>query len=281
MSNADSVIYNIDNLIDYATCPYKYRFRVSEPSKNNKYINTDNRDRIGSILRSIYIHHLVQKGLGNNLTLRALNVAFSKALVKEKLIGVQGFQVNNISSISHETANNSVIINPTELISYLESIRNFYALIDVYEKNHFHIVAVEYPIERKFIDRNETSFSIRSNQDVILYNESSGNKILLCISFDHKFSNNFGTTLKACLNYVQIKRELTGENVNVNNIILDPFSLKQTEVKLDQDHRLNYPRILKSLVESIQNKVYYPRVSNGACEHCVYQNKCIWSFKKK
>lgn len=226
------------------------------------YTNNDTRYCISSSLISVYLHYFQQKGLGNNLTLRALNTSFSKKLVDLELISPNSIATNKV--------------NASDLISYLDSISKFF---DYASRPFPELVATNFPIERVF-KIESGNCKINSLQDLIFYDHSKNIvKFVTFVDSSQYTDNLFGSTLKSCFNFVQLKRDLLGEDTIIKHYILDVFSIKETEVILDQSHRLNYPRVLKSIVTSIENKVFYPRASHSACASCEFKNKCNWSFE--
>jgi CRISPR/Cas system-associated exonuclease Cas4 (RecB family) len=149
---------------------------------------------------------------------------------------------------------------------------------DVYDKSDREIIATKYPIERSI-----RGFVVKDSVDVIVLKSNGPKKpktlelYQLTTQLSKDTTVTFFDTLKALLSISMIRRDFSLD-IPVKCIVLNTLNLQKKEITLEKKHRVNYPRIISSIVKSIENDVFYPRESKETCANCIFKNKCIWSI---
>lgn len=251
MSNVDSVIYDLDDLIMFSICPFKYLFK-SKGKINSRFI-LDEKYLIDCALKDTFLYYVTTLSFKKDLTYRQLVSYMSKRLVAYTLIG-----------------EDPLPIKPEELTRAIDLVSRFQDIV------MGELVAVNFPIERVYIN----SYTVRSAADMILYSKISNTLEIVFIEHPDFIAHNlFGLQLKACFVSGLIRRDLAGSGMNIVCNILNMRTHKRTEIELNKDHKINYNRFIKSIIKSIEAKAFYPRPSFGACSTCTARSGCDWKVK--
>lgn len=250
--------YDLDDVILYSICPFKKLFKVSD--KRPYYIDSsDEKNIIYYALKKTYCEYtsfISMKTLGNITSNKGLPAIFTR----------------NLKVVRPSFGNKDFITEP-DLIKKI--FDGFVAYPKFIQDPSRELIAVNFPIEGNVFGSNVTS-----SVDIILYNKGTNTaEIYFFGNANQTDANMFGIKLKAAFCLSKVKRELATESMSIVCNILDVFSMKLTEIKLDQSNRFNYNRLIRSLIAGIDSKSYYPRPSFGACSTCLYRDKCNWEVK--
>jgi CRISPR/Cas system-associated exonuclease Cas4 (RecB family) len=86
----------------------------------------------------------------------------------------------------------------------------------------------------------------------------------------------FGFLLKANYGYSVVLRELISSSIQVRCTVLNVLTNKRIEISFKEEQRFNYQRLISNLAKGIENEIFYPRPSFGACETCTFKQTCSW-----
>jgi len=147
---------------------------------------------------------------------------------------------------------------------------------NIFAKNS-DIVAVNFPIERTI-----RGYTITDNIDLILQH-TKPEPYLQLIYFDTSINKNtnksFDTSLRACVGYSAVHRDLVSYSTDVRVTKLHLLSGKASGLVLSRDYKVNYPRIISNLCKQMESRNTYPRPSAIFCKNCVFNNNCHWAIK--
>lgn len=138
------------------------------------------------------------------------------------------------------------------------------------------LVAVNYPLERTI-----RGITVQDEVDLIFLRhppskESYVEMIYLDTSLRMPNEADFGFLLKANYGYSVVQRELIGSSIQVRCTILNVLTNKRIEISFKEEQRFNYQRLISNLSKGIENEIFYPRPSFGACDTCTFKQTCSW-----
>lgn len=245
--------YNLSDLILYATCPYKYRYKVE--SKSGTSIYADDSFIVASALKESYLWYFQRLGLNSPIKPLELTRHFSKKCLDYKR-----------ASFS-DTSN--IVLDAKLLIQAHDLVLNADKILGPKDE----LVAVSYPVERTFKES-----LIKDTVDLIVLRRPKNEPPYVNVMFINikgELPNDFNLLLRAHFGYSVVLRELA-KDLKVVCTVLDVLSNKTSVISLKPNERVAYVRIINSLILGIRSKVYYPRPSNGACETCTFRSVCAW-----
>ncbi len=252
--------YDLKDLCIYSTCSLKYHYKsINKPALPG---GADERYIINIALKESYIRYFQHKGLSKPIAIGKLMAFFSSRVLHYKSIWTsnQSFKIDDTKALIDA---HSLIVN----------IENF---INPYDE----LVAVSFPVERVI-----GGSMITDEIDMIVFRHPPKKESYIeIVYFDINSLQDkpdFTMLLRANLGTSIVTRELMGEALKIRPVVYHIQSGKSLELQLQHEQRLNYQRLIKNLIKGIDNKIYYPRPSYGACEHCNYFNICSWKINEK
>ena len=252
-------MYNINDLIFYATCSYKYKFKLSSTKVLSS--NADDKTIITTALRDTYIHYFQNIGIGIKLNSNNLTQFFSRKCVEYK---------------KSSTGITALLIRDTRALIDAHAI-----LIKLgnYLKENDELVAVKYPIERSI-----RSYTITDEIDLLILRRPEGQPVFLeAVYFDvspePEPAKHFGPMIRAAFARSALIRELAGIHTTVVSTQWHIISNKVSNIFLSQDDRYSYARLLTSIIKGIEAESFYPRPSYGVCDTCAFNAICSWKIK--
>lgn len=250
--------YELTDLILYAECPLKVKFKLNKKLKLPEY--ADDRRLISTALRDSYIYYFQRMGLNSTPSPQKIAAYFSKKCMEYK------------KAMSNDP---SVVIKDTKaLIVAHENVLNVNRLLGEGDE----LVAINYPVERSLL-KNTIKDSIDM---IVLKHQPKAQTYVELTYFDTSESKtdekDLGILLRANLGYGIVSRELVSNFTEVKCNVLNVMSNKKTEITLERGQRWNYHRVIGSLIKGIEADIYYPRASKGACDHCKWGTVCNWKI---
>jgi hypothetical protein len=139
---------------------------------------------------------------------------------------------------------------------------------------------INLPFERSFKD-----FIVTDCIDSIVVTKdpktkvSSVRLIVLDNSLASPGENDFHSCLRAMISVAYAKRELTSVNEHIVSEVYNPYTNSRRVLNLTKALRVNYPSVIRNIVDSMNRKTYYPVANSNNCKSCVYNKECMWSMK--
>lgn len=137
------------------------------------------------------------------------------------------------------------------------------------------VAVVGYPSERMLRGR-----LVKDKLDVVLIDKKNTEDVTL-LQLDatprKESQRDFGVQLRALFNYSVFLRELQGSPAITKTCkVLNLYHGYEREIVVTDADKLNYPRAISRIIQSIDQELYYPRASAEACKACLYRESCSW-----
>jgi hypothetical protein len=252
--------YLLKDICLYTVCPLKLFYKNA--GKQMIVSDADDRYIISTALRETYIKYFQLKGLGKPMSIRRAAALFSSLAFDYK---------------SKWTKDSSKFFQDTKSLVDAHSL---VVNIDKFLNPSDELVAALFPLER-----NIGQHIVKDESDLIIFRHPPKKESYVeIVYFD--ISNrddpvDFNLLLRANFGLSVVTRELMGEALTIKSTLYNLLSGKITEITLSREHRFNYQKLIRNIINGIEAKVYYPRPSYGTCEHCSYSNNCSWKINEK
>lgn len=238
----------------YTSCPLKYRLaKESDDIKSH-----DAKHVITAALRDTYLKHLHMVGAGRPWSKKAAGAYFSRAWASRK------------SSFVHKSSKKIT----TTLLRAHEKVLD----INSWIPSGHQVAVAEMPFERRIRD-----IVVSDTVDGIIIKKLKRQNISVAELwiFDDTINgvanHDFGATLRALLGYSYVRKTLIDSRTQLTCHIVNVYHGTKRELSLSKEQRINYPRILRDIAESIESDIFYPHSSRNNCEHCFFSDECHWS----
>lgn len=238
-------------------CPFKYN--LNELYKRSPIYLADDRNIITSSLKETYFKHFHMRSLNLQWSLANASRYFSKtwANKKQKLL----------SGAKYLFATTPDLIKANDVVLSFDKLHK-----------DIEVAVVDYGVS-KVID----NIIINSSLDMLgMTNEYIGtNRIVEVYLNDFTFNEPY-LSIEHIIKYLIIKssiqKELIGTHITIRPYIFSITLRKKVPIVISNDFKLNYPILLKNVINSIENKIFYPRVSKELCTNCIFKDKCKWNI---
>lgn len=241
----------------YMVCPFKYSLNVLY--KRSPIYLADDRNIIISSLKETYFKHFHMRSLNLQWSLADASKYFSKtwAIKKQKLLSSSKYLFNTTPDL----------IKANDIVLTFDKIHK-----DV------EIGVIDYNVS-KVID----NYIINSSLDMLCMTDEyiGTNRVVEIYLVDFSFLEPI-LSIEHIIKYLIIKssvqKELIGTHITLRPYIYSIVLNKKIPIVISQDFKSTYPVLLKNVINSIENNIYYPRVSKETCTNCIFKDRCKWNI---
>jgi hypothetical protein len=139
--------------------------------------------------------------------------------------------------------------------------------------SNWELAIANYPTERSF---RGSTVETTIDAAFILPNTNKIKLLFLDPSPCKESNNNYALHLKAMLCTGTFKRELGHHTHDVSSVVLNTFHNYTKPIVPNKRSKVNYPKVIRDVTQSIDQQNYYPIANAENCKYCLYKDKCFW-----